>query len=53
MPNKNKNTEVPQCVQTSVVHSADCTHDFRKFYKTVYGRLKVKEVKCIYCDKNK
>lgn len=29
-------------------------HDFREFWKTNYwGRLVLKEVRCIYCDKIK
>jgi len=31
-----------------------CKHDFREYWKTNYwGRLVLKEVKCLYCNKNK
>jgi hypothetical protein len=32
----------------------ECKHDFREFFKIGwFGRLKLKEVKCIYCDLKK
>jgi hypothetical protein len=32
----------------------ECKHDFREFWKTNYwGRLVLKEVKCIMCNKIK
>lgn len=31
----------------------ECKHDFREFFKTRFGMLKLKEVKCIYCSKIK
>ena len=31
-----------------------CKHDFRKFWNTnFWGRLKVKEIRCIICNKKK
>jgi len=31
-----------------------CKHDFREYWKTNYwGRLVLKEVKCLYCNKKK
>ncbi len=51
---KNDNNENKVLSQTSVMVSADCKHDFREFWKTnYYGLLKLKEIKCIYCNEKK
>lgn len=35
------------------IKQKECKHDFREFFKTRFGMLKLKEVKCIYCGKLK
>lgn len=38
------------CIKKSI----NCNHDFKYFWKTnYYGKLEIKEVKCIYCYKKK
>ena len=36
-----------------IIKEKKCKHDFREFFKTRFGMLKLKEVKCIYCGKIK
>lgn len=48
-----KDDRALQLLKTEV-SSTDCKHDFREFWKTnYYGLLKLKEIKCIYCNEKK
>ena len=55
MRNENMNEPInSQSCKTRVTGSACIKHDFREFWKTnYYGRLKLKETKCIYCYENR
>jgi hypothetical protein len=46
-------TELEKSVLVGAISAnSKCKHDFRTFYKVGWnGRLKVKNVKCIYCNK--
>jgi hypothetical protein len=39
---------------TENIEITNCKHEFKKFWKTnYYGKLKLKEIKCIYCYEKK
>jgi len=39
---------------TENIEITNCKHEFKEFWKTnYYGKLKLKEIKCIYCYEKK